>query len=146
MKPKIIKGGNFKDHRGELKFNNSFDLSPIKRFYSIIFRKNNEIRGWQGHKIEQRWFSAISGNFTIKLIKVDNWEKPGNDLDQFEYKLESNSLDVLYVPAGYLTCLISESSNSIILSMSDYSMDEINDNYKFSLKHFKINSIQYEKN
>jgi len=31
--PEIIKGDVFPDDRGELSFNNAFDLSPIKRMY-----------------------------------------------------------------------------------------------------------------
>ena len=32
-------------------------------------------RRWQGHKVEQRWFSAMNGIFEIELIKVDDWKK-----------------------------------------------------------------------
>ena len=52
-KPKIVKGKAFKDDRGQLKFNNLFNLSLIKRIY-LIENKKDIIRGWQGHKIEQR--------------------------------------------------------------------------------------------
>ena len=74
MLPHIIFGGNHTDHRGELKFNNSFNMTQVKRFYSISLNKN-QIRRWQGHIIEERWFTAISGRFNIQLISVDNWIK-----------------------------------------------------------------------
>ena len=41
MLPNIIFGGNHKDHRGELKFNNSFNMAQVKRFYSISVKKKN---------------------------------------------------------------------------------------------------------
>lgn len=76
MIPKIIKGENHNDSRGILFYNNDFDASAIKRLYVIDNHKTNFIRAWQGHKIEQRWFSVMQGSFKIKLTKIDNWEHP----------------------------------------------------------------------
>jgi dTDP-4-dehydrorhamnose 3,5-epimerase-like enzyme len=137
MLPAIILGGNHSDSRGKLKYNNSFDLSQVKRIYSILLNQKC-IRGWQGHKIEQRWFAAISGTFNIKLILVDNWNKPSVNLPKKKFELSSDSLDVLHVPAGYLTSIEAVEDNSIILVMSDYCLNEIKDEYKFSEKYFKI--------
>ena len=33
-------------------------------------------RARQGHEIEQRWFSAVVGEFKIELIKIDDWKNP----------------------------------------------------------------------
>ena len=65
MLPYIIYGGNHIDHRGGLQFNNSFDITRFKRFYSIKLKKKCT-RRWQGHKIEQRWFTAVSQSFSIQ--------------------------------------------------------------------------------
>ena len=71
----LIQGNISRDQRGVLKYNNDFDLTEIKRLYIIQNDSKNIIRGWQGHKIEQRWFTSLSGIFKINLIEIDNWEK-----------------------------------------------------------------------
>jgi hypothetical protein len=80
MVPKLIFGNSYKDDRGELNYNNSFKLSPIKRFYTIANNTNFLKRGWQGHKIEQCWYTAALGRFEIQLILVDNSSNPSLDL------------------------------------------------------------------
>ena len=137
MLPHIIFGENHLDHRGELKFNNSFNMAQVKRFYSISLNKKH-IKRWQGHKIEQRWFTAISGKFNIQLISVDNWIEPSINLPKIDFELSSKSLDVLHIPSGYLTSIESLDDNSILLAMSDYGLNEINDDYKFTDNYFKI--------
>ena len=47
----IIEGGKFKDERGEIQFFNNFDMTEIKRIYTIFHPDANIIRAWQGHKI-----------------------------------------------------------------------------------------------
>ena len=78
--PKIINGSSLTDIRGSIYFNNSFDTSEIKRMYIIENFSINVSRGWQGHKIEQRWFSAVEGEFELNLIEVDDWKTPSKDL------------------------------------------------------------------
>jgi len=68
MIPKIITGNSHTDTRGTLYYNNDFDASEIKRVYVIENATTDIIRAWQGHKIEQRWFSAIKGSFKIGLM------------------------------------------------------------------------------
>ena len=136
MLPSIINGNNHQDARGSLKYNNNFNLSSIKRMY-VIENANIQLkRGWQGHKIEQRWFTSISGRFEIKVIKVDNWENPCENLEPESFELNSKNLDVLHIPKGYITCIQAQDENSKLLIMSDYILGDINDEYKFTLEHF----------
>ena len=135
-KPKLITGDNFLDERGEIKFNNDFDLSPVKRMYTITNSDYKPVRAWQGHRVEQRWFSAIEGDFTIKLIKIDNWEKPSKNLKIKSFDLNQNSLDVLHIPAGYVTYIKSNQNKSRLLIMSDYLLGEINDEFRFNQDYF----------
>ena len=51
--------------KSKLDNNNNFDLSSIKRIYFIENKNTSILRRWQGHKIEQRWFSAVIGSFKI---------------------------------------------------------------------------------
>ena len=135
MNPLIIFGERYKDERGLLRYNNSFDASIIKRIY-VIENNLNFIRGWQGHKIEQRWFSAIKGQFKVQLIKIDNWIEPDKELIIITFTLSENTLDVLHIPAGYITSIKSEEEGAKLLVMSDYMLNEISDNYKYPLSYF----------
>ena len=60
--PKISKGNRHSDTRGTLIYNNEFVATEEKRVDFIENADLNFVRGWQGHKIEQRWFSAVQGS------------------------------------------------------------------------------------
>ena len=47
MIPSLITGGAHSDNRGQLKYNNTFNLSQVKRMYSIIINNKFNIRRWQ---------------------------------------------------------------------------------------------------
>jgi dTDP-4-dehydrorhamnose 3,5-epimerase-like enzyme len=134
--PKIIKGNSYTDHRGILYYNNFFNASAIKRMYIIENSSTKTSRGWQGHKVEQRWLSAVQGSFRIKLIEIDDWNSPSKSLVFQEVKLEAKKLDVLHIPQGYVTCIQSIENNSKLLVMADYSIDEIEDEYRYELNYF----------
>ena len=136
MIPILLKGNIHTDTRGSLYYNNSFDTSIIKRIYFIENMDTNIIRGWQGHKIEQRWFVATRGSFCIKLIKIDNWEKPSVALPVIEFTIDSKTLDVLKVPGGYVSSIQSIKEDSKLLVMADYMLGEIEDNYRFDFNYF----------
>ena len=134
--PKIIKGNSFTDQRGILNYNNFFDASAIKRIYTIENSSNKVFRGWQGHQIEQRWFSAVQGSFRIRVIEIDNWNSPSKDLVFKEIKLEEKKLDVLHIPQGYVTSINSIENNSKLLVMANYLIGEIEDEYSYDLNYF----------
>lgn len=136
MEPTIIKGGQFQDERGIIDFNNDFNALGIKRVYTIQNKSTDFIRGWQGHKIEQRWFSAIVGSFKIKLIQIDNWENPSENLPHLEFILKSESLDILHIPGGFVTAIQALENDSKLLLFADYQLGEIHDEYRFELNYF----------
>ena len=137
MIPKIIKGDCHSDFRGTLFYNNDFDASAIKRLYIIENQNTDFIRAWQGHKIEQRWFSAVQGSFKIKLIAIDNWQHPSKNLKAVEFILKSENLDILYVPKGFVSSIQSLEEGSKLLVMADYLLREVNDEYRFEADYFK---------
>ncbi|MDO5606947.1 MAG: WxcM-like domain-containing protein [Capnocytophaga sp.] len=139
MKPRIITGGKHQDERGTLTFNNAFDASEVKRFYTISNTNITFERGWQGHAVEQRWFSAIMGTFEIKLVKIDHWQNPSKTLQSERFIITSQQCDVLHVPAGYVSCIRATEPNSKLLVMADYRLGEIQDEYRFPLDYFKNN-------
>jgi dTDP-4-dehydrorhamnose 3,5-epimerase-like enzyme len=136
MKPILISGNCHKDQRGLLFYNNDFDLTNIKRMYVLENSTLDLIRAWQGHKIEQRWFSAIQGGFKIQLIEVDNWDKPTFSLPKIQYTLHSKTLDILYIPAGYISSIQALEQNSKLVVMADYNLGEINDEFRYPTDYF----------
>jgi dTDP-4-dehydrorhamnose 3,5-epimerase-like enzyme len=136
MKPTLIYGNCHQDQRGQLIYNNDFDASSIKRMYVIENYSIDFIRAWQGHKIEQRWFSAVQGRFKIQLIAIDNWEKPSETLPRLNYILDSATLDVLHIPGGYVSSIQALEQKSKLVVMSDYHLGEINDEFRYPANYF----------
>jgi dTDP-4-dehydrorhamnose 3,5-epimerase-like enzyme len=138
MIPKTINGGTHIDDKGTLKFNNDFDASAIKRIYVIQNKSTDFIRAWQGHKIEQRWFSVISGSFMIQLIEIDHWENPSKNLEKLTFMLNVEKLDVLHVPQGFASSIQALEEKSKLLVMGNYLLGETNDEYKYDQKYFEV--------
>jgi dTDP-4-dehydrorhamnose 3,5-epimerase-like enzyme len=134
--PQLLKGNSHTDERGTLEFNNDFNALGIKRMYTIQNRDTEFIRGWQGHQIEQRWFSVVQGSFKIRLIAIDDWDYPSPSLEQHQFILDSQHMDVLHVSAGYVSSIQALESSSKLLLMSDYALGEINDEYRFDINYF----------
>ncbi len=138
MIPKVIRGNSRQDQRGTIRFNNDFSPAGVRRMYTIENAYTDFVRGWQGHRIEQRWFSAMSGSFRIKLIKIDDWEQPTESLPQMEFNLEAESCDVLHVPKGFISSIQATEENSKLLVFADYQLGEIKDEYRFPADYFKL--------
>ncbi|WP_339889390.1 WxcM-like domain-containing protein [uncultured Flavobacterium sp.] len=135
--PTIIKGNSHTDERGTITYNNDYDASEIKRIYFIENKDTDFVRGWQGHKVEQRWFSAVQGSFKITTIAIDDWEKPSQTLEQVEHVLQATSFDVLHVPQGFITSIQALEENAKLMALSDYNLGTIKDEYRFDSNHFK---------
>ena len=120
--PKIIKGDLFKDKRGKLFSCNQFDMTSVKRMYSIENINSDYVRGWKGHKIETRWFFATKGSIIINTISISDLE----DSDSFpvvnSFKLNDNNLDVLEVPPGFATSIKQYSNGDRICVFADYEL------------------------
>lgn len=134
MVPKIIKGKTYRDERGLLTFNNDFNAIEVKRVYTMENKNIDFKRGWQGHKIEQRWLSAMLGSFKITIVSIDFFNSKDSQNEPLEFLLNSEEMDILHVPPGYLSCIQSLEQKSKLLLMSDYMLGEINDEIKFKLK------------
>lgn len=137
MIPTIIKGGSHSDTRGILQFNNSFDATIIKRIYVIENNETTFVRGWQGHRIEQRWFSVLKGSFKIELIAIDDWNNPSKELERSTFIIYAKKLDVLHVPSGYVSSIQSLEEGAKLLVMADYLLGEVQDEYRFDIDYFE---------
>lgn len=133
----ITVGNRHNDERGIITFNNEFDASQIKRIYTIENHSLDFIRGWQGHKIEQRWFAAMKGEFEIWTIEIDDFDQPSKDLKISKYQLNDESLTYLHIPSGYITAIQAKKDGSKLLVLADYALGEIQDEYRFALDYFK---------
>lgn len=132
----ILHGKAHQDNRGIITFNNEFDASEIKRIYTIENHSPDFIRGWQGHKIEQRWFACMKGSFEVSVIEVDDFTNPSKDLTIQKYLLTDEVLTYLHVPSGCITAIQAKQDGSKLLVLADYGLGEINDEYRFDLNYF----------
>lgn len=99
----LIDGGQHTDHRGTIYFVNDFDMSEVKRMYMISHSDTAVRRGWRGHRLEQRWFCVIQGSFELKLVKIDDWDKPDQNLAIETVILSADNPQVIHIPVGYAT-------------------------------------------
>lgn len=137
MKPELLNGGNHEDWRGIIRFNNDFDSSSVRRIYTIENLEVLFIRGWQGHKVEQRWFTVMQGAFKIVVIAICDWDNTSKKVDKKTFIIDAEQFDVLYVPKGCVTSIQALSLGSKLLAMSDYRLNEINDEHRFPLDYFE---------
>ncbi|WP_426790112.1 WxcM-like domain-containing protein [Sphingobacterium sp. WOUb80] len=134
----IIRGGSANDERGQIRFVNDFDMGLVKRFYLIKNIDTELIRGWRGHKIEQRWFYVLSGSFSVNLIKIDNWESPDSESNIERIVLKSSEMQILHVPSGFCTAFRALDINSELLVYADYPIAHATlDDYTWPLSYFK---------
>lgn len=133
----ILEGKKHNDERGSITYNNDFDASAVKRIYTIENHSTDFIRGWQGHKTEQRWFACIDGAFEISVIKIDDFDHPSKELTVTKHRLNNESLTYLHVPGGCVTAIQAMKTGSKLLVLSDYAIGELQDEYRFPLDYFK---------
>lgn len=135
----LSEGKKYQDERGIITFNNNFDVSSIKRIYTIENHSIEFIRGWQGHEIEQRWFACMKGIFEISVIEVDDFINPSRNVAIQKYTLTDEVLTYLHIRAGCITAIQSKTENSKLLILADHKLGEINDEYRFDLNYFNKN-------
>ncbi len=128
----IITGNQFQDARGKLTFVNDFDMSAIRRFYTIEHPDLNVVRAWQGHQVESKWFLVLEGIFEISTVSPDNWEQPSEQLQVDTYLLEAGTPQVLHIPPGNATGFRALQVNSKMIVFSDQLLqDSIKDDFRF---------------
>ena len=135
-RPTFIPISVHKDERGELRYCNEFDLSSAKRFYSIFFNGNEQIRAWQAHKIETKAILPIGGVTKVVLVEILDFDSAAAG-STFEFTLDVKSPGVLLVPAGYANGLQSKSSDSSLMIFSNLSLNEAkDDDFRFDKNMF----------
>lgn len=115
---KVIQGEIFRDHRGQISSLNDFRFEGVERFYFIHHPDTQVIRGWHGHRFEQKWFYCVKGSFTLALVEIDDWENPSLGLQPQIFSLSENDSRIVCVPAGYANCLKAGQEGSVLLVFS----------------------------
>lgn len=132
QKSQLIQGNQHTDDRGTLSFINNFDMSPIKRMYTITHNSTKVVRAWQGHKIESKYFKCIKGRFLVAVVAIDDWETPTENLKPEHYILDAEETEVLYIPSGYANGFKALEENSELIVFSNLDLEEAkNDQYRF---------------
>lgn len=122
--PIIIKGGNFTDHRGSMRFVNDFRFENVKRFYFIKHSDTSVIRAWQGHQFETKYFYPISGRFIVAWVKIDDFKNPSQNLIPEYLILSAENSEIISIPRGYANGLKALEPNSEIMIFSDMNLEE----------------------
>lgn len=131
-KPTIIKGGQFSDERGSMRFVNDFLFENVKRFYFIKHPNTTTVRAWQGHQFEKKFFYPISGSFIIAWVKIDDFQHPSPDLVPEYHLLTAKNSEIISVPKGYANGLKAMEPNSEVMIFSDMNLEEsVNEKIRF---------------
>ena len=119
------------DVRGTLRFCNDFDLSAVKRFYTIANSAEQPVRGWIGHKRETKWFFPLKGTTEIVVEPMGDFNaemQSGGEAERFVLKEEEPK--VLRVPSGNWFC-IKQDGNAEVMVFSDCKVGEfVNDDLR----------------
>ncbi len=132
IKPKIIQGGIFTDHRGTMRFVNDFKFTDVVRFYFIKHPDVNFVRAWQGHKHEQKWFYPVSGSFVFAWVKIDDFNNPSKDLIPEFHIISSDKSELIHIPKGYANGIKALEPDSELMIFSDMELEEsVKDNIRY---------------
>lgn len=141
---KVIEGEIFRDHRGQISSLNAFHFEGVKRTYIIHHPDASVVRGWHGHQNERKWFYCLKGKFSVALVKIDNWDNPSCDLKPEIYHLSDEISRLVCVPAGYANCLKAQENGSIMMVLSDKTLeDAMSDSWRYD-NHLWINWSETE--
>lgn len=129
---RIVQGGIFRDHRGELMHVNDFHLEGAHRYYIIKHDSTEVIRGWHGHQHEGKWFQCLRGGFRMAFVRPDNWESPSPDLQPEIFTLTATRSELLCLPPGYANCIRATEPDSILLVFSGKVLEEaVHDSWRW---------------
>ena len=139
QEPKLIIGGLAIDDRGELTFNNDFDMSKIKRYYMVSNHRCHFIRAWHGHKKEEKYVTVISGSAIIGAVKINNWDNPKSYANQnskvYRFILSAKKPNIIYIPAGYANGFMNLEKDTKLIFFSTSTLEESKgDDYRFNIR------------
>lgn len=124
----IISGGHYIDNRGLLRFVNDFDMKQVRRMY-IIEPKFGQIRAWQGHKKEQKWFFVLEGSFLIQTVSIQAHQNRSKII------VLAEDSRVVHIESGNYNGFEALTEGSKMLVFSNQTIDEAAlDDFRMSLE------------
>lgn len=128
----LKQGGSYADARGLLRFCNDFDMSAVRRFYTIANSVEQPVRGWIGHRRETKWFFPVKGVTEIVVEPMDLAAKNA-EVAKSSVVLAADKPSVLKVEPGNWFC-IKQDGNAEVMVFSDCKVGEYeNDDFRRSL-------------
>jgi len=127
----LLFGGRHVDARGVLRFCNDFDMSAVKRFYTIANSVEQPVRGWIGHRRETKWFFPLKGTTTVTVEPMDDGRVERVDrVEEETYTLSADAPAVLKVPPSNWFCIKQDGSAEVMV-FSDCKVGEFeNDDFR----------------
>lgn len=131
-KLELLRGGVAIDPRGSLRYCNPLIMSEFVRFYTIENSAVGFVRGWHGHKFEQKAIFPIKGKIRVGAALVSDWNYPGESTVVERFELDSNDPRVLLIPGGYANAIVSLTPGAIAGVFSTSTLqDSLRDDYRF---------------
>jgi dTDP-4-dehydrorhamnose 3,5-epimerase-like enzyme len=128
----LIQGARHIDERGIISFVNDFNLRDVGRCYWITSDRANLPRGWVGHQREHKWFTAVSGEALLAVVKLDDWQNPNRNLPVTRRILSADNPRVLHVPPGHATGSIGRNAGAVLMVFSSGKIETAKeDSYRF---------------
>lgn len=138
-KPRIVKGGMSKDHRGSISFVNQFNFSGVKRFYVAENIEKGIVRAWHGHRYEAKYAFIVAGKALIGAVKLDDWKNPSKNNKVYKFLLSSEDPKILYIPPGYANGFKSLTNDAKLIFFSTKTLEQSkNDDIRFDPKYWDI--------
>ena len=144
--PKIIQGGNFVDDRGRIKFANDFDMTDVKRFYTVSNHTRGFIRAWHYHKKEAKYVVCTRGSMKVAIVKpfeIDYVPPSGCREEIHIHYLSEGDGKVFYVPAGYANGFQSLTDDAELTFYSTSTVEESKgDDIRYDWDYWNIWNLQ----
>jgi len=139
--PSLFFGDIAVDDRGEVGYINDFDMSKIKRFYTIKNHVPGFVRAWHGHFKEEKYFMMLSGAAIIAAIEIKKDKNGVIDIKRQGFKraypLSSKVSSILHIPKGYANGFKLLNTDSQLIVFSTLTTKEsIEDDHRFSATHY----------
>ena len=137
--PQYVPGELRTDDRGKLAFVNDFNLTDVKRFYTVSNHKAGFVRAWHAHRREEKFVTALKGEAVIGAVKIDDWDNPSQNTEVHRYVLSSSSPAVIYIPAGYANGSMSLTNDTLLGFFSTASLQQsLDDDVRYEPRHWDI--------
>jgi len=122
--PKLMQGDIGIDDRGEVGFVNEFNLSAVKRFYTVKNHRQGFIRAWHAHRRESKYVTVVKGAAIVGAVRIDDWENPSKDSKIHRYVLSAGKPSVLFIPDGFANGFMNLTEDTVLVFFSTTTLEE----------------------